>query len=82
MSKLQAGSGIEANMHLLGAKEPGKAIDSNRELEFAVYCIENVANALGNNRRRNKAGITLFSQSPWRYYLSSKLPYIDGSGYA
>lgn len=36
-------------MHLLGAKEPGKAIENDRELEFAVYCIENVANALGRD---------------------------------
>jgi len=35
MSKLQAGSGIDANMHLPDAKARGKVVDSNRELEFA-----------------------------------------------
>ena len=46
---MQAGSGIDANMHLPDAKARGKVVDSNRELEFAVYCIENVANALGRD---------------------------------
>lgn len=49
MSKMQSLSGTEANVHLPAAKTRGKAIGNKRELEFAVYCIENAANALGRD---------------------------------